>query len=367
MTTLAVLSLLIWLYLLLAHGRFWHSEPELPPTRPTTTPTIAIVVPARDEAHSISEALRSLLAQNYVGDSRTILVDDGSTDGTGSIARAINDPRLTVLDGQPRPPGWSGKLWAVAQGLAEGGDAELILLTDADIVHDPRHLATLVAQAERNDLDLVSEMVTLACNSRAEHALVPTFVFFFQLLYPFARVNDSLQATAAAAGGTILLRRRALQRIGGIEAIRGALIDDVALATAVKRGGRIWLGHTTLARSVRAYPTVADIWRMIARTAYVQLRFSPLLLIATILAMTLTFLMPPLAALFGHGISRWCGWLAWGAMAASYCPTLHRYHRSILWAPALPLIATFYLAATIGSAFDHHFGRGVAWKGRAYA
>jgi hopene-associated glycosyltransferase HpnB len=366
-TDLAVLSLLIWLYLLFAHGRFWHSEPELLPDRPAATPTVAIVVPARDEAPSISEALRSLIAQNYAGTCRIVLVDDGSTDGTGSFARAISDPRLTVLDGKPRPPGWSGKLWAVVQGVAEADDAELILLTDADIIHDPRHLATLVAQAERNDLDLVSEMVTLACNSAAEHALVPAFVFFFQLLYPFARVNDPLQATAAAAGGTILIRRRALQRIGGIEAIRSGLIDDVALAAAVKRGGRIWLGHTTLARSVRANPTAADIWRMIARTAYVQLRFSPLLLIATILAMTLTFLIPPLAALFGHGIARWCGWLAWGAMAASYCPTLHRYHLSILWAPALPLIAAFYLAATIGSAFNHHFGRGVAWKGRAYA
>jgi hopene-associated glycosyltransferase HpnB len=367
MITLSILSLLIWLYLLLAHGRFWHSEPELPPARPTTIPTVAIVVPARDESPSISEALGSLLAQRYVGACRVILVDDGSTDGTGSIARAISDPRLMVLDGKPRPPGWSGKLWAVAQGVAEADEAELILLTDADIVHDPSHLATVVAHAERNDLDLVSEMVTLACNTPAEQALVPAFVFFFQLLYPFAQVNDPLRATAAAAGGTILIRHRALHRIGGIEAIRDALIDDVALAAAVKRGGRIWLGHTTLARSIRAYPTAADIWRMIARTAYVQLRFSPLLLVVAILAITLTFLIPPLAALFGHGLSRWCGWLAWGAMAAAYCPTLHRYHRSIVWAPALPLIAAFYLAATIGSAFNHHFGRGVAWKGRAYA
>ena len=367
MISVAVLSLLIWLYLLLAHGRFWHSEPELPPARPAIALPLAIVVPARDEAGSIAEALRSLLGQSYGGASRVILVDDGSTDGTGSIARAINDERLTVVDGAPRPPGWSGKLWAVAQGVAEADDAELILLTDADIVHDPRHVATLVAQAERHDLDLVSEMVTLACNSPAERTLVPAFVFFFQLLYPFAWANDPLRATAAAAGGTILIRRRALQRIGGIEAIRSALIDDVALATAVKRGGRIWLGHTTLASSVRAYPTTADIWRMISRTAYVQLRFSPLLLTATILAMILTFLIPPLAALFAHGISRWCGWLAWGVMAACYVPTLHRYHRSILWALALPLIAAFYLAATIGSALNHHRGRGVAWKGRAYA
>jgi hopene-associated glycosyltransferase HpnB len=366
MTTLTVLSLLIWLYLLLAHGRFWHSGPELAPARPTASPPVTVIVPARDEAPSIGQALRSLLAQDYAGPLRVILVDDGSNDGTGAIARGVADPRLTVLEGQARPAGWSGKLWAVAQGLAEAEAAELVLLTDADIVHDRRHLATLVAQAERGDLDLVSEMVALACNSPAEHALVPAFVLFFQLLYPFEWVNDPLRATAAAAGGTVLIRARALERIGGVAAVRGALIDDVALAVAVKRGGRIFLGHSGLAHSVRAYPHAADIWRMIARTAYVQLHFSPLLLLATVLAMTLTFLMPPYAALFGHGVARWLGWLTWGAMAAAYQPTLHRFHRSVLWAPALPLVAAFYLAATIGSAVNHHLGRGVAWKGRAY-
>jgi hopene-associated glycosyltransferase HpnB len=362
-------------------------------------PPVTVVVPARDEASVIGRTLRSLLAQDYAGPLTIVLVDDGSSDGTGEIARSltqrIDTPlppagevakrseageglaaapapspgalrQLTVLSGKPRPPGWSGKLWAVAQGLDEAGATDLVLLTDADIVHDSRHIAALVAQAESNDLDLVSEMVTLACDSRAEHALVPAFVYFFQLLYPFAWTNDPLRATAAAAGGTILMRRRALQRIGGIAAVRGALIDDVALASAVKRGGRIWLGHSTLARSVRAYPTAGDIWRMVSRTAYVQLRFSPLLLLGTALAMTLTFLVPPLAALFAHGLARWCGWLAWGAMAASYQPTLHRYRRSVLWAPLLPAVAAFYLAATIGSALNHHFGHGVAWKGRAY-
>ncbi len=411
MTTLAVLSLLVWAYLLLAHGWFWQSGPELTPACPVVAPPVTVVVPARDEASVIGRTLRSLLAQDYAGPLTIVLVDDGSSDGTGEIARSltqrIDTPlppagevakrseageglaaasapspgalrrplpqagevlmrQLTVLNGKPRPPGWSGKLWAVAQGLDEAQATDLVLLTDADIVHDSRHIATLVAQAESNDLDLVSEMVTLACNSRAEHALVPAFVYFFQLLYPFAWTNDPLRATAAAAGGTILMRRRALQRIGGIAAVRGALIDDVALASAVKRGGRIWLGHSTLARSVRAYPTAGDIWRMVSRTAYVQLRFSPLLLLGTALAMTLTFLVPPLAALFAHGLARWCGWLAWGAMAASYQPTLHRYRRSVLWAPLLPAVAAFYLAATIGSALNHHFGHGVAWKGRAY-
>jgi hopene-associated glycosyltransferase HpnB len=273
---------------------------------------------------------------------------------------------LVVLEGKPRPSGWSGKMWAVAQGLAEADATDLVLFTDADIIHDPSHVATLVAQAERGDLDLVSEMVALACDTPAESALVPAFVFFFQLLYPFAWVNDPLRATAAAGGGTILIRRRALQRIGGVAAVRGALIDDVALAAAVKRGGRIWLGHSRLARSVRAYPTAADIWRMVSRTAYVQLRFSPLLLVGTVLAMTLTLLLPPFAALLGHGAARWFGWLTWGAMAAAYQPTLHRFRRSALWAPCLPAVAAFYLAATIAAAVNHHLGRGVAWKGRAY-
>jgi hopene-associated glycosyltransferase HpnB len=364
MMTLAVLSLLIWLYLLLAHGRFWQSGPELVPERPVATPPVTVVVPARDEAPLIGQSLRSLLAQEYPGTLRIIVVDDGSSDGTGTMARSFE--RVTVVSGTPRPAGWSGKLWAVAQGLAEADASDLVLLTDADIVHDPRHVATLVAQAERGDFDLVSEMVTLGCDTPVEHALVPAFVFFFQLLYPFAWVNDPMRATAAAAGGTLLIRPRALRRIGGIAAVRGALIDDVALAVAVKQGGRIWLGHSRLARSIRSYPAAADIWRMVSRSAYVQLRFSPLLLLGTVVAMALTFLVPPFVALFGHGTARWFGWLTWGAMTAAYQPTLHRYHRSVLWAPCLPAIAAFYLAATIGSAVNHHLGRGVAWKGRAY-
>jgi hopene-associated glycosyltransferase HpnB len=373
MMMLAALSLLMWAYLLLAHGQFWRSGPELEPARPNVAPPVTVVVPARDEAAVIRQSLRSLLAQDYAGPVRVIVVNDSSSDGTGVIARSLAQPTdklrpLTVVDGGARPPGWSGKLWAVAQGLAEAEAeaADLILLTDADIEHDPRHVATLVARAERDDLDLVSEMVALASDTRAERALAPAFVFFFQLLYPFARVNDPLRAEAAAAGGTILIRRRALQRIGGIAAVRGALIDDVALARAVKRGGRIWLGHSVLARSVRAYPTAADIWRMVSRTAYVQLRFSPLLLLATVLAMALTFLVPPYAVVSGHGLAAWLGFVSWSAMGAAYCPTLRRFGRSVMWAPILPVVAAFYLAATMGSAANHYLGRGVAWKGRAY-
>jgi hopene-associated glycosyltransferase HpnB len=219
---------------------------------------------------------------------------------------------------------------------------------------------------ERNHLDMVSEMVALACESRAERALVPAFVLFFQLLYPFAWVNDGLKSTAAAAGGTILIRTRALNRIGGIDALKGALIDDVALAASVKKGGAIWLGHASMARSVRPYPGVADIWRMITRTAFVQLRHSMGLLLLTTLAMILVWLVPPIATLFGHGAARWYGATAWLMLACSYIPTLHRFGRFWAWAPVLPLVALFYLVATIGSAVDHYTGRGVAWKGRAY-
>lgn len=370
MIALAVLALLAWAYLLALHGRFWQGGPTLAPARPASFPDVDIVIPARDEADSVGDALRSLLAQDYAGRLRIILVDDGSGDGTGAIARGLVGPglaeqRLLVLDGKPRPPGWSGKLWAVSQGVART-TAGLVLLTDADILHDPAHVATLVAKAERDGLDLVSEMVELRCASWAERALVPAFVFFFQLLYPFASVNDPAHGTAAAAGGTILLRRRALDRIGGIEAVRGALIDDVALAATVKRGGRIWLGHSRLARSVRPYHGAADIWRMVARTAYVQLRFSPALLLGTVLGLALVWLAPLALALFGHGAAQAMGALAWAGSMASFLPTLRRFGQPPFWALALPGIACFYGAATIGSAIDHHRGRGVVWKRRAY-
>lgn len=365
MIVLAILSLCAWAWLLAAHGRFWRAGPMLPPDRPARSPPVAVVVPARDEAPLIARSLGSLLAQDYAGDWRVILVDDSSTDGTGAIARGLNDPRLTVLTGAPRPAGWTGKQWAVSQGVAQAA-AEFILLTDADIAHDSTHLAALMALAERTDADLVSGMVQLSCASAAERALIPAFVFFFQLLYPFAWVNDPRHRTAAAAGGTMLVRRRALDRIGGIAAIRDAFIDDVALAAAVKQGGRIWLGHTALARSIRPYPRATEIWRMIARSAYVQLRCSPLLLARCIASMALIWIVPPLAALAGHGAARAVGAVAWIGLAGSYLPSLRRYRLSAWRAPFIPLVAAFYMAATIGSAINHHLGRGVAWKGRAY-
>jgi hopene-associated glycosyltransferase HpnB len=349
------------------HGQFWRAGPVLPAALPDRAPPVAVVVPARDEAPLIERAIRSLLTQNYPGPFQVVLVDDRSEDATGDIVRAIGDSRLSVLNGAPRPAGWAGKLWAVHQGVAFAGTQEYLLLTDADIEHQSPHLASLVAMAEKHDLDLVSEMVALSCDSLAEKALIPAFVFYFQLLYPFARVNNPLSETAAAAGGTVLIRRRALTRIGGIEAVRGALIDDVALAGAVKMGGRIFIGHSAFARSIRPYPGVADIWRMIARSAYAQLHFSRVLLVGTTLGMALVWLVPPLVAIFGHGLAQFLGLISWAMLSAAYLPTLARFRRSSLWAPFLPAIAVFYMAATIGSAVSHHRGRGVVWKGRAYA
>ncbi len=365
MLSLAGLSLAIWVFLLFGHGRFWQNGPMLAPALPAEAPPVTIVIPARDEEASIGRCLKSLLSQDYPGELRIELVNDGSRDGTGAVAREFVDPRLVIIDGAERPPGWSGKLWALQQGI-EVSATPLLLLTDADIEHKPQHVATLVAKLQADKLDMVSEMVALNCESLAERALVPAFVFFFALLYPFALVNDAGSRVAAAAGGTVLIRAKALARIGGLAAMRGALIDDVTLATRVKQSGRIWLGHSRLASSIRPYPHAADVWRMVARTAYVQLRFSPLLLLGTVLGMAVVYLVPPLATVFGHGASRWAGALAWLAMAVAFAPTLRRFGLSLAWAAFLPLTALFYTAATVGSAADHMRGRGVMWKRRSY-
>jgi hopene-associated glycosyltransferase HpnB len=360
---LAALCLLVWLYLVFAHGGFWRSTPELLPAAPADLPSVDIVVPARDEAATIAAVIRSLLAQDYQGKFRVLLVDDNSSDATAATAGA--DPRLEILRLTTKPPGWSGKLWALSQGIA-GGDAPLLLLTDADIVHDPRHLSSLVAELQRSSRAMVSEMVKLNCRSIAERALVPAFVYFFQMLYPFARVNDPNSQVAGAAGGTVLIRRTALQQIGGIESIRGALIDDVALARAVKKYGSIFLGHSGLAESIRPYPHFVDIWRMISRTAFTQLRYSAILLLLTVAGMALVWLTPLSETLFGSGWRAGCGLAAYGLAVISYQPTLRRYRRNPAWALCLPLIALFYLAATLASALDHWQGKGASWKNRAY-
>jgi hopene-associated glycosyltransferase HpnB len=366
MSVLAAISLGIWIYLLAGHGKFWQYGPVLEAAVPAAAPAVTVIVPARDEADSIEPCLRSLLAQNYPGDYSVILVNDGSTDRTGQIAASFASPRLRIVEGVARPEGWSGKLWAMDQGAALA-ETPYLFFTDADIEHRPEHLATLMAKAVADNLDMVSEMVELNCRSFAERALVPAFVYFFALLYPFAKVNDSGDRVAAAAGGTVLIRAEALRRSGGLAAMKGALIDDVTLATRVKAGGRIWLGHSRLAVSIRPYPHAGDVWRMVARTAYVQLRYSPVLLAGTVAGMMLVFLVPPVATLFGHGLARFAGCAAWIGLTASFLPTVRRFRISPLWAALLPLTALFYTAATIGSAVNHVSGRGVVWKRRAYS
>jgi len=368
-TLLSALSLAAWLYLIAFRGSFWRSTSELPSAKPSGNAKVAVVVPARDEAESIHSSLASLLAQDYPGNLTIILVDDNSTDGTGQIAASLcTDERLFIVTGKPLAPGWSGKLWAVRQGLnqTQAQAADYVLLTDADIVHPPDHISSLVARAEADNLDLVSEMVRLGCETSAERAFMPAFVFFFQMLYPFSWVADPRRSTAGAAGGTMFVSRAALTRIDGVSRIRNRLIDDCALAKQIKStGGRIWLGHASGAKSLRIYANWTEIWNMIARTAYEQLTYSPFALAGCVLAMTLVYCAPPLL-LFARGLAALLGALTWLLMALAFQPTLRRYRRSPFWGFALPAIGAFYLCATIASAVRHYSGRGGGWKNRVY-
>lgn len=370
MLVFASIVVAAWVYLAVAHGHFWQAGPELPHhVTPSRMARVAVVIPARDEAEHIEHTLCALLRQHYPWPLRVILVDDNSTDRTGEIARdiAAEDPRLIVIQGQPLPEGWTGKMWAVSQGLEHATEADYVLLTDADIVHAQSHVAQLVAAAQAGEYDLVSEMVHLRCKTLPERFAIPAFVFFFAMLYPFARVANKRSKVAAAAGGTMLVSQAALQRIEGVSRIRAELIDDCALAREVKRGGyATWLGHATRATSLREYPHFKDTWQMIARTAYVQLQYSPLLLLGTVIGMLLLYAAPVALALLTHGVSLWCGLAAWVLMAALFQPILRRYQQSPLWGIALPLIAMFYMVATIGSAVRFYRGKGGQWKNRTY-
>ncbi|MGK9230065.1 glycosyltransferase [Inquilinus limosus] len=372
---LALASLAAWLKLWLFQGRFWEARtaPEAPP--PAEWPGVVVVIPARNEAEGIGAAVGSLLRQAYPGRLRVVVVDDQSTDGTADIARAAAadasaTDRLTVVSGAPLQPGWVGKMWAVSQGAAaaEQADPEArwILLTDGDIVHRPNNVAQLVARGEADGLDLVSLMVRLRCVDFAERWLIPPFVFFFKMLYPFAWVNRADKATAGAAGGCMLVRREALARVGGIAAIRDALIDDCTLAAALKRHGRIRLDLTDEAESLRVYGDVGEIWRMVARTAFTQLRYSPWLLLGTVAGLIVTYIAPPALTILGQGAAQYVALAAWAIMSGCYVPILRFYRRSPLWAPFLPLAALVYLGATIDSARRHWAGVGGAWKGRVY-
>ncbi len=378
-TVSAFAVLALWLYLVAGHGMFWladQMDDRAEPAPPAAWPRVVAVIPARNEADTIAETVGSLLRPGYPGEFHIILVDDESRDGTADVARRAAAAggcaqMLTVVTGQGLPAGWTGKLWAVQQGVqrALGGpqQPDYLLLTDADIAYGPNALASLVARAQAGGYALTSLMAKLRCESAAEKALIPAFVFFFQMLYPFARVNRRDRATAAAAGGCMLVRPAALEAAGGIEAIRSALIDDCAMGRALKRHGPIWLGLTDRVHSIRPYPRVEDIRRMVARSAYAQLGYSPLLLLGTVAGMLLTFLAAPLLATIASGVPQLTGIAVWLMMALSFQPMLRLYRLSPLWGLALPAIALAYMAFTLDSAYQHGRGRGGLWKGRVQA
>jgi hopene-associated glycosyltransferase HpnB len=380
LAALTVLALLGWLYLLIGRRGFWRWAPvieEQPDPPPAAWPDVVAVVPARDEEVHVGRALRSLLAQDYRGRLRVVLVDDHSTDRTREIAEQLRreaPERLEVVSAPPLPPGWTGKLAALATGIrrADASGPAFLWFSDADIEHDPGTLTRLVAKAKGEEVELVSLMVELSVATPIERLLIPPFVFFFRMLYPFAAVNDPGTATAAAAGGCLLLRHDVLRSAGGLERIRARLIDDVALATLIKTrpGGtrRIWLGLTAKSRSLRRYRSIGPIWRMVARTADEQLGHSVLWLAATVGGMALLYLLPPLAVVtwpvHHSALAAALGVAALTAILAAYRPTARAYGLHPRWLATLPVAAIVYLLMTVDSAQRFRRGSGGSWKGR---
>jgi hopene-associated glycosyltransferase HpnB len=371
-----VFSLLIWAYLVLARGGFWCIYPAAPPEKNlgNTDPVrIAVIIPARDEADVVGRAVRSLLQQTGHNVIHIFLVDDASADATAQEARnaAIAEGQaqnLTVVSGDPLPAGWSGKLWAMQQGIEHAADSapDFYLFTDADIEHAPDSVSTLVSIAQAGPYDMASFMVKLHCQSVAEKLLIPAFVYFFFKLYPPAWIANPRRSEAGAAGGCILIRPAALAKAGSIEAIRHEVIDDCSLAARVKRnGGRLWLGASATTRSIRPYGGFSGIGRMISRSAFSQLRHSNLLLLLSMVGMAATYLLPPALLFAGHRIvTAVLGGATWLLMVLSYLPVLRLYRLNPMWALALPVAAVFYLGATFHSAWKYWMGRGGEWKGR---
>ena len=383
----AAAAALAWAYLLAAHGGYWRTDQRLPPGArdqsrdPARWPSVVAVVPARDEAAILPVTLPGLLGQDYPGEFSVVLVDDASTDGTAGIAAALaagTGRTLQVTTAGDPPPGWAGKVHAMSRGVRAAGACDYILFTDADIGFTPDALAALVRGAVADDRGLVSQMALLRAQSRWERVVVPAFVYFFAQLYPFRLVNRPPARTAAAAGGCMLVRRDALAAAGGLEPIRGARIDDVALGRLLKRGpsaARIWLGFTTGVRSLRPYPRLGTLWDMIARSAYTQLRYSPVLLGLTLAGLLWLYALPPAAAVAGlagaaaggGAAAAWAGvagLAGWAAMAASFLPALRLYRLGWWRAPLLPFVAVLYALMTADSARRHYAGRGGEWKGR---
>jgi hopene-associated glycosyltransferase HpnB len=381
---LALLSLMIWIYLLCFRGQFWRTDQCLQLhssllTPHSSLPSICVIIPARNEADLLSVTLRSLLTQDYSGSLQVFLVDDHSTDGTAEVARETaatlgKSDQLQILSAKPLPIGWTGKLWALDQGIqkAMSLQPDYFLLTDADIEHDRTNLQQLIEKAEGDDRELVSLMVRLRCQSFWEKLLIPAFVFFFEKLYPFRWINQPDRETAGAAGGCSLIKREAMVRIGGIQSIRQALIDDCALAQVIKSSGskRIWLGLTESAHSLRPYDSLKTIWDMVARTAFTQLNYSPLLLIGTLVGMTIVYLVPPIGTIFGFFtglcLFGFINLLTYLLMSLMYFPIIRFYRCPFWFAFCLPAIGSLYTLMTIDSARRHWQGKGGAWKGRVY-
>jgi hopene-associated glycosyltransferase HpnB len=389
----ATVAAVVWAYLVVGHGGYWRASQWLPPVaaEPDRWPDVVAIVPARNEAEMLPVTLPALLGQDYPGALSVIVVDDASSDGTAEVAtrlgrgsaRALRVVPGTAPPNAAEPPGglapgsgrWAGKVWAMAQGLAAAGPGPgYVLFTDADIAWAAGTLRGLVAAAEGDDRDLVSQMALLRTATRWERVVVPAFVYFFAQLYPFRRVNVPGSRTAAAAGGCMLVRRGALERSGGVAPIRGALIDDVAMGRMIKaQRGRCWLGLSRQVVSVRPYPELADLWQMVARSAYTQLNYSAPLLVATLIGLLFLYALPPVAAITGlaaglrpaaAALAAGAGLAGWALMALSYLPMLRLYRLSPLRAPGLPLIALLYAAMTADSARRHYAGAGAQWRGR---
>jgi hopene-associated glycosyltransferase HpnB len=371
-------ALIAWILLLGWRGGFWRADQRLPkqPTPRARWPDVTAIIPARDEAETIERAVASLVAQDYPGELRVIVVDDASQDATATRARAASSGArpAVVMESKLLPPGWVGKIWAVAQGIdraeATSPRPAYFLLTDADVEHAPNNVRRLVDKAETEGHDLVSLMVMLHTGSFWERLLVPSFVFFFQKLYPFPWVNHPLRSEAAAAGGCMLVRRETLDRVGGIAAVRDELIDDCALAGRIKTQGSIWLGLTDDTRSLRVYQTLGGLWPLVTRTAFTQLEKSVPGLVATVLAMVLVYLVPPFGLGYGvfalQPIVAGASAAGWAMMIIAVRPTLSLYRLPWWWGVLLPFAALLFTLMTIDSARLHWQGRGGTWKGRRY-
>jgi len=373
---LALLVLVIWLYLAFLRGNFWRLEEDnLEPKPLEKWPHVVAIVPARNEAATIARVITSLLSRDYPGDFEIIVVDDHSDDGTAALARKAAEEsdaaaRITVHSASELPEGWMGKLWALNEGVHTSGNSapDFFWFTDADIVHAPETLRRLVSRAETGSLDLASLMVLLQAKTFPEKLLIPPFLYFFMMLYPPRWIADRQKRTAGAAGGCILLRRTAFERVGGLASIRSEVIDDCALARAVKKtSGRIWMGVTRASVSLREYKSFAEIRDLIARTAFTQLRYSSLMLIATLIGLFATYWLPWILFFAGEEPAWVLGSTAASLMTVTFLFTVKFYNRSAIWALTLPFAAAFYGYATFLSAVRYWLGRGAQWKGRSQA